>query len=190
MPYAHLSPMERVQIEFLLKQAWSWSAIARKLGRHRTTIRREIQRNRAATGYAAASAQTRYAQRRTACRRRARLDHWPLREFVSERIACNGWTPELVAGRLPREFPQDPRMRVSHETIYRAIYTAGHFLDHLREHLPQALGRVDPEMIRAPLPPESHLRWCRHRWLSYSGPCPRPHWPSDMLRTAARPCQS
>lgn len=121
-----------------MKKAWSCSAIARKLGRHRTTIGRELRRNRSATGYAAESAQARYAKRRQACRRRARLDHWPLREVVSERIAEDGWTPELVAGRLKQLFPGDPLMQVCHETIYRAIYTAGHFLDHLREHLPQA----------------------------------------------------
>lgn len=138
MSYVHLSAMERVQIEFLIKEGLSRSAIARKLGRHRTTVSREIRRNGCATGYAAQGAQTRYQRRREVCRPRPRLEHWPLRDFVSERIAEDGWTPELVAGRLKRLFPNDPLMQVCHETIYRAIYTTGHFLDHLRAYLPQA----------------------------------------------------
>jgi IS30 family transposase len=44
----------------------------------------------------------------------------------------------LVNGRLALEYPDDPRMRVAHETIYRKIYTKGHHLDFLWEELPQA----------------------------------------------------
>jgi IS30 family transposase len=130
--------MERVQTECMVENGCSPSDLARKLGRHRKSISRELRRNRSALGYAAGAAQARYIQRREACRRHARLEHWPLREFVSERIAEHGWTPELVAGRLKRLFADDPRMQVSHETIYRAIYTTGHFPDHLPKHLPQA----------------------------------------------------
>jgi IS30 family transposase len=35
------------------------------------------------------------------------------------------WSPEQVAGRLRREFPDEPEMWVSHTTIYRSIYVLG-----------------------------------------------------------------
>jgi len=61
-------------------------------------------------------------------------------EFMldKEKIALDHWTPQLVAGRLALEYPDTPKMWVSHETIYRKIYTTGHYLDLLRKELPQA----------------------------------------------------
>lgn len=138
MPYTHLSVVERGQIELLAKEGRTAAAIGRALGRHASTVRRELRRNGKASGYEAEAAQQAYRQRRQACCPRTRLSFGPLWDFVNERIALAGWSPELIAGRLALEFPGDARMRVSHETIYRTIYKAGQLLDHLREYLPQA----------------------------------------------------
>lgn len=138
MPYTHLTPMERAKIELLQAQGHSRAEIARKLGRHPSTIGRELARNGNDSGYAAPRAQACYQQRRVACRPRMRLAYAPLRDFVNEKIALARWSPELIAGILPRYFPHDPRMRVCHESIYQAIYTPGHYLDYLNEYLPQA----------------------------------------------------
>ena len=35
------------------------------------------------------------------------------------------WSPEQISVMLRREFPDEPEMRVSHETIYQAIYVQG-----------------------------------------------------------------
>jgi IS30 family transposase len=138
MSYVHFTPMERGKIELLHQQGLTFTAIAKQLGRHRTSIGREIRRNRRASGYGAQAAQQRYQQRRGACRPRGRLAYEPLREYVSERIAVDKWTPELVAGSLALKYSGNPDMQLCHETIYSAIYANRHQLDYLLEFLPQA----------------------------------------------------
>lgn len=138
MPYTHLTPFERGQIEALRSEGHSLTEIGRRLGRHRTTIGREINRNRSSTGYKAQTAQKQYHKRRKACRPRRRLDYALLRALIEEFIALKRWSPELAAAYVKRLYPDDMRMWVCHETIYRAIYENGNYLDYLREHLPQA----------------------------------------------------
>jgi IS30 family transposase len=138
MPYHHLTLRERGKIELLLEQGQSAAAIARELGYSASSIRREIGRNTAHCAYDAAAAQRCYEQRRKACRPKGRLAHRPLREAVAALIAEEKLSPELAAGRLRKQFPDDSRMRVCHETIYAAIYKNRHLLDFLLEFLAQA----------------------------------------------------
>jgi IS30 family transposase len=138
MSYTHLTSMERAKIEVLHQQGKSKSAIGRELGRDRTTIGRELRRNGLTAGYCAQRAQTRYKRRREACGPKGKLAHEALREYVVNAIALEDMSPELVAGRLKVDYPDDPKMRVCHETIYQAIYTNRHYLDFLMESLTQA----------------------------------------------------
>lgn len=48
-----------------------------------------------------------------------------------------GWTPEEIAGRLPIDFPTDPRMRVSHETLYSWVYSPEQSHRQLWQYLPR-----------------------------------------------------
>ena len=138
MSYHHCSVLERAKLELLLEQGLSRAAIARKLGRHPSTISREVRRNSMQCGYVATHAQSTYKARRKACRPKQKLGPGPLRLYVAEKIVEEKWTPEIIANRLPILFPQAKHMRVSHESIYRAIYSDGHYLDFLRAYLPQA----------------------------------------------------
>lgn len=137
MPGHHLTLVERVKIQTYREQEMSPTRIALNLGRSVTTIRRELERNRTARGYDAEQAQSRYTQRRQPCRPAIKLDYEPLRAYVIKKIRDEEWTPEQVAGRLPVDCPDDPRMRVSHEAIYQAIY-AQDSLRFLIAFLPQA----------------------------------------------------
>jgi IS30 family transposase len=47
-----------------------------------------------------------------------------LREWVQGKLKVN-WSPEQISARLKLEFPDDPEMRVSHETIYQSLYVQG-----------------------------------------------------------------
>jgi IS30 family transposase len=138
MSYRHFTPMTRAKVELLHQQGLTYTAIAAQVGCHRTSVSRELRRNRTGSAYCAPAAQERYRQRRTRCRPRGRLAHEPLRDYVSERIALDKWSPELVAGFLPLKYPEDPKMRVCHETVYQAIYANRHRLDYLLEFLVQA----------------------------------------------------
>ena len=121
MSYTHLTSTERGQVQALLNEGKSQSYIAGILGRDRSTIGRELKRNGTKNGYNAEKAQDRCRERHEACRPRKRLDHRPLWDYVFEKIP-SGWTPGQIAGRLPLEFPSDPRMRISHEALYQNLY--------------------------------------------------------------------
>jgi IS30 family transposase len=122
MPYRHLTPIERGQIDALFHQGRSRAAIARALGRHRCTIGRELSRNGVPQkAYCPEPAQERYRAVRKDCVRTKRLDYPPLRTYLFVE-GSRAWSPEQVAGRLRVDYPHDGRMHVSPETIYRSIY--------------------------------------------------------------------
>lgn len=142
MPYQHLSAMERGQIQVLHSQGQSKSAIARALNRAASTIGRELRRN-GQGGYEAKSAQRRYEQRREACVRGRSLDELALRSYVVQKLS-EAWSPEQIAGRLWLDYPGQPRMRISHEAIYRNLYEDERlraFIGNLRRRHPRRLKR-------------------------------------------------
>jgi IS30 family transposase len=93
------------------------SEIARRLGRHRGTIYREVGRNRCVDGYRPGSAARRAWARKLRGSRIGRSTR--LREHVEDRLAM-GWSPEQIAGRMELE---EVEHRVSAESIYRYVYS-------------------------------------------------------------------
>lgn len=136
MSFKHFTPTERGQIQAFNNERKSLGYIAEQLGRDKSSISRELQRNGGRDGYDAAQAQQLYEQRREPCRPKKRLEHQPLWRFVFDKITL-GWTPETIAGRLPLLYPNDMQMRVSHETLYQSIYSDPR-MRCLIPHLPQA----------------------------------------------------
>ena len=120
-----LSFVEREEIAVGLAAGLSPAAIARLLGRHRSTVTREIARHRGShewkRTYRASRAQCR-TQRNARRPKPAKLkDNAQLRELVQSRLRSK-WSPREIAARLRIEFPNRPEMWVSHETIYQALY--------------------------------------------------------------------
>lgn len=136
MSYVHLTPICRGRIQAMVEEGKKVREIAAALDRHESTIRRELGRNKVGNSYTAAKAQDQYAERRKACRPGRKLDFQPLRQYVFDKLP-QGHTPEQIAGRLPLEYPQDRRMRISHEGLYQALYS-DEKMHCLIEHLPQA----------------------------------------------------
>jgi transposase, IS30 family len=116
----------------LRKQGFNKSQIARALGRHRSTVGRELRRNstRADGRYRASTAQERANGRRSRSRRNRRFT---AEDFAGvEELLCRQWSPEQVSGHLARE----GRLSISHETIYRHVWRdkreGGSLYTHLR----------------------------------------------------------
>jgi IS30 family transposase len=53
-----------------------------------------------------------------------KLSFGPLAERVSADLEAL-WSPDEIAQRLRRDFPDDPMMQVSHETIYQSLFVQG-----------------------------------------------------------------
>ena len=120
----YLSLAEREEIMILHAQNVRKAEIARQLGRDRSTIGRELTRNSTARGYRASSAQH-MAEQRATRPKTAKLAANPLlRERVREDLTAR-WSPEQISARLAEQFPDQPEMRVSHETIYQSLYVQG-----------------------------------------------------------------
>ena len=92
--------------------------IARRLGRDRATVSRELRRNAVLAGYLPDVAQRRYQARRALCRRHPRLENRRLRTNVLL-LLQQGLSPEQISGRLRVE---NGETLVNPETIYHFVY--------------------------------------------------------------------
>ena len=113
--YTQLTQNERYQIYALLKAQHSQAEIAAILGRHKSTIHRELKRNTGQCGYRPKQAHHK-ARQRSHAKRRPRFSGtvWS----VVEALLHQRWSPAQIAGRL-----WDERgIALSHEWIYQYIY--------------------------------------------------------------------
>ena len=91
--------------------------IAKLLGRHHSTIAREISRNGGSVNYRALAAQERYESFKARPKEHKLVASSRLHDAVNEGLEQK-WSPEQISARLTEEYPDDPEMRVSHETLY------------------------------------------------------------------------
>jgi IS30 family transposase len=124
--YSHLSLEERTQLSLLASRGLKQREIAAQLGRSPSSISRELARNRAPSrAYVAAGAHWQACARRTQSKAGSRKlgDKFdsPLGKFVLHELR-RALSPEQIAGRLKRMHTEDSSQRVSHETIYQAVY--------------------------------------------------------------------
>jgi IS30 family transposase len=118
MTYRQLTSEERYMLAALRRQGLNQSEIARTMGRHRSTVCREVRRNstRADGHYRAFTAQERTNGRRSRSRRNS---HFTAEDFaLIDELLRRQWSPEQVAGHLRRT----GQLAISHETIYRHVW--------------------------------------------------------------------
>lgn len=149
----HLSLEEREEIGIMFAQGKSYREIGKVLGRHHTTISREVDANAPPVRkgyYRAHKAQVRATERWIGSHKRPRLKNVPTRMYVMKKIK-KGWSPEQVAGRISKDCPG---LAISYEAIYQYIYEEapqlirllarshrkrfprGHSRKHSRSHIP------------------------------------------------------
>jgi len=146
MKYQQLTLDERVLISYLLKQGLNVSDIARQLGRHRSTISRELRRNRC-DGIDQYYRWFRANRRTVARRRRSRRNrHYTEQDFaIVRKLLREDLSPEQIVGHI-RRFKMMKR-RMSHETIYQYIWrdkaAGGRLWRHLRQSSKQRRKRYN-----------------------------------------------
>lgn len=141
--YGHLSEADREKIFLQLSEGKSRTEIALILGYHKSTISREIRRGCVVTkhrkpAYLASEAQKRAVVRKKKSRKVACVEKFQgLARYIEERIHA-GWSPEQISGFMKRDW----NFKLSHESIYRFVYS--------REGVQKRLGKYlrQPKLLR------------------------------------------
>jgi len=120
-PVRHLSLVEREEISRGVAAGESLRVLARRLGRAPSTLSREVARNGGRHRYRAHRAD-RAAWQRARRSKACKLASNPTLRAVVEELLAERWSPQQIAGRLERTYPDDEEMRVSHETIYLTLF--------------------------------------------------------------------
>lgn len=125
MSRKHITSEQRNELSFLLKVRTKKKDIARQLGKDRTTIWRELNRNKTVNkqGYDARIAKLKTKQRRIIANQRFKKlsnNAW-LRQYVVTKLK-KYWSPEQIAGRLKTDYPNDKIKHISKDSIYQHIY--------------------------------------------------------------------
>lgn len=113
----HLTFEERQFLYRLRRKGKSNTEIAELMGRDRSTIYRELDRNAGQRGYRPQQAQRLADTRRLASRRPHKMDDPDVHHYVQDRIE-KLWSPDQIAGRVRGDFPRSPVRWLSRQTIY------------------------------------------------------------------------
>jgi IS30 family transposase len=119
-----ISLADREEISRGLEAAMSYRMIAARLGRSPATVCREVNRNGGRGAYRAWRADERTAQRARRPKPSVFERSPRLAAYVNSALERR-WSPQQIAASLVVEFPDDEEMRVSHETIYQALFVQG-----------------------------------------------------------------
>ena len=126
--YHQLTQPQRYQIYALRKTKHTLAEIAEVIGVHKSSVSRELKRNRGQRGYRPQQAHELATVRRQKAVPRLTADHWRL----VDNLLKQDWSPEQISGRLRKE----QGIRISHEWIYQHILVdkqaGGDLYKHLR----------------------------------------------------------
>ena len=121
----YLSFAEREELTYLKAAGHSIREIGRRMNRDPATISRELKRGAGWRGkYRASTAQT-FADIRSSRPKPSKLALNEALRFRVQNRLIEKHSPEQISNRLRTDFPDQPEMRVSHETIYQALYVQG-----------------------------------------------------------------
>jgi IS30 family transposase len=146
--YTQITLADRRRLHHMVAAKVPVNEMARQLGRHRSTIYREIRRNTFRDrelpdydGYYSTVANDTAKDRRRRLRKLRR--HPTLRTEIINQLEAR-WSPEQIAGRLLLDGLS--RIRVCKETIYRFIYSKEDYGLGLYQYLPDARRKRRPSL--------------------------------------------
>ncbi len=150
--YSRLTLADRRRLHHLVAAKAPVNEMARQLGRHRSTIYREITRNtfrdRELPDYDGYYSTVAHDISRDRRRRLRKLRRYPaLRTEIINQLEAH-WSPEQIAGRLQSD--GFARIRACKETIYRFIYSKEDYARGLYQYLPEARRKRRPMRSRKP----------------------------------------
>jgi transposase, IS30 family len=183
MSYTQLNLVERCTLAGLHAAGWSDQQIGDYLGRDRTTIWRERERNRAPYDglYRAERADEHAVARRRRARRNLRLGRVEWGRV--EALLRVDWSPEQIAGY----FREVGEMAISHETIYQHVWrdwaAGGRLHEHLRGARKQRRKRYRSHDSRGRL---GGKRMIGERPRSVETRCQIGHWEIDTVHGCGR----
>lgn len=135
MRHKKITATERGLIERWKSEGLSNKKIAERLGRDVSTIGREISRNKDGVTYLAECADRKAKKRqKNAWRAKHPLKNKDVFAYVIEHLRM-GWSPDVIAGRLRREYEKDSYWRICKETIYAFVFSGKYKHDDLRMYL-------------------------------------------------------
>ena len=178
MTYYQITSEERYTIAALRREGFCSAEIARRLGRHRSTISREVRRNSSRSDgcYRPSKAIEKTNGRRSRSRRN---QYFTKADFalVEKKLKAD-WSPEQISGHLRLH----GELSISHETIYTHVWRDKEAGGHLYRHL-----RCSPKLRRKrhnSYDSRGHLAGKRH--ISERPPCVDKrsavgHWEIDTV---------
>lgn len=135
MPYTHFSSDERDALQVFKSFGLEMDIIARLIGKHPSSLYREMSRNASHGIYISGKAQNKAAKRRK-LNRPSPVSHNKELIRCVERLLKKECSPDEIVGRIDLE-AQHPDWHISHETIYAHIYSEARKGNDLRPHLRQ-----------------------------------------------------
>jgi transposase, IS30 family len=143
--YTQLTSLERHQLYLLHADGLSCTAIGKRLGRDKSTILRELKRNKSNGLYLPDTAQTLTKERRWRGCKIARNKE--LRDYICSKIAMESWSPLRISGKMKRD---KTTAYACPETIYRFIYSPAGKPYQLYPHLFKAKDKRTAKQGRKP----------------------------------------
>ena len=172
---------EREYLFKLLSLRMPIAQIAKILKRHRSALYKEI--NRVQGEYSPSVAQNDAYLKSKNSRKIIKLQNEELQKFIKSKV-LNYWSPEQICGRLKLLYPNNPKMNVSTETIYRFIFNLKdstektYLIKHLRRKKKKRYSRKNKTEKRGKIP---NMKSIHERPKSIESRNDFGHWEGDLI---------
>jgi len=132
--HKHITSKEREIIALNLAEGLNYTKIANLIGKHKSTISREIRRNLTFLDwkdsprgtkkmYFPDKAHKKYKKRLELIHLRYPFKNLEVYKYVINKLKNELWSPKTISGRMKKEYPDDLKMRISHECIYQNCFS-------------------------------------------------------------------